>query len=155
MTDADPGEGGVLAGLARYLRRLLVPWKLLSFIAGTAFFVWGARFFDAPTWDVGVSLLMSVLCFLLAPLALDLILDALRRRRALWPLRLLAGLVLVYAVASGSYEIYNTLRMGYHPPTYWENLFFSVPTTIGAGLLWRLDGSLGELLGRVRRAFRA
>ena len=45
--------------LGRYLRGLLRPWKLVTFALGTAFFVWGAYFWDGPTWDVGVAILMS------------------------------------------------------------------------------------------------
>ncbi|MFH1434259.1 MAG: hypothetical protein ABIJ56_00960 [Pseudomonadota bacterium] len=119
---------------------------------GTAFFVWGAYFWDAPTWDVGVSVIMSVLCYLLAPLAVATALHAARKRPKLWPLRLLASAALVYFIASGSYEIYNTLRMGFHPVTYWENLQFSIPVTIAAGLLWQYDGSLADLLRLVRGA---
>ncbi len=138
--------------MTAYLRRLLRPWKLLTFVAATAFFVWGARFFDAPTWDVGVALLMSVLCFLLAPWAMDLAIGVVRRRPPRWPLHLLLSALLVYVVASGDYQLYNTLRLGRHPPTFWENLFFSVPVTILAGLLWRLDGTLLEVLRSLRPA---
>lgn len=142
-----------MARVGRYLRRLLYPWKLVTLAAGTAFFVWGAYFFDAPTWDVGVSLLMSGLCFLLAPLALDLVLGALRGRSRPLPrlLRLLAGAALVYLVGSGSYELYHLLVNGRHPVTYWENLLFSLPVAVCAGLLWRLDGTLSQLAGWLRR----
>lgn len=114
--------------------------------------MWGAYFWDAPTWDVGVSILMSVLCYLLAPLAVAMALHAARERPRRWPLRLLFSAALVYFIASGSYEIYNTLRMGFHPVTYWENLCFSIPVTIAAGLLWQFDGSLADLLRLVRGA---
>jgi hypothetical protein len=117
---------------------------------GTGFFVWGACFWAVPTWDVGVSILMSVLCYLLAPWAVGLVWRSLRGRRPGWPRELGLGLVLVYFVASGSYEIYNTIRMGQHPVTYWQNLAFSVPVTIAAGLLWRYDGPLSDLLRRWR-----
>ncbi len=123
------------------------PWKLVTFALGTAFFVWGARFWAVPTWDVGVSLIMSVLCYLLAPWAVSAGWRALRDRRPGWARDLTLALAVIYVVASGSYELYNTIRMGQHPVTYWLNLAFSVPVTIAAGLLWSYDGSLLELLG--------
>jgi hypothetical protein len=139
------------AAVVRYLRGLARPWKVVTFALGTGFFVWGAYFWAVPTWDVGVSILMSVLCFLLAPWAVDLGWRALRERRPGWSRDLGLAMAAVYLVASGSYEIYNTIRMGQHPVTYWQNLAFSIPVTIAAGLLWRLDGSITELLRRLRR----
>lgn len=129
-------------------RSLLRPWKLVTFALGTAFFVWGAYFWAVPTWDVGVSVLMSVLCFPIAPFAVDLALRGWRARRFG---EVLIAAILVYAVASGSYEVYNTIRMGQHPITYWWNLAFSVPVTIAAGLIWRYDGSVADFFAEVAR----
>jgi hypothetical protein len=141
--------------LTRYLRRLLRPWKICTFLLGTAFFIWGAYAFDAPTWDVPVSILMSIVTFLLAPWSVDqLVLGVLGH--GLQRLRLIAGLAGIYACGSGSYEIYHVIWSGWHPPTYWENFFFSIPTAAVAGLLWRLDMSVLEIWGKVRAAvFRA
>ncbi|MBI2895330.1 MAG: hypothetical protein HYY06_17375 [Deltaproteobacteria bacterium] len=140
--------------MAKYLRNLLRPWKVVTFLLGTAFFVWGALYWDLATWDVGVSFLMSILCFLFAPWAVEFGLDSVRRRPRRWGLRLLAAAAVVYMIGSGSYEIYNTLRMGHHPITYWENLFFSVPVTVMAGLVWRWDGSIADFVRELRRALR-
>jgi hypothetical protein len=138
--------GPARAALAHYLLGLAQPWKLLTFALGTGFFVWGAYFWAVPTWDVGVSILMSVLCYLVAPWAVSLGWRALRDRGPGWLRDLGLALAALYLVASGSYEIYNTVRMGQHPVTYWQNLAFSVPVTIAAGLLWRYDGSFANLL---------
>lgn len=136
---------------ATYLRRLLRPWKVATFALGTGFFVWGAYFWAVPTWDVGVSLIMSVLCFVLAPWAVSLGLGVMYGRSPAKARDLFVAAVVIYFVASGSYEIYNTLRMGQHPITYWLNLAFSVPVTIAAGLIWRYDGTLRGLLAEIRR----
>lgn len=130
------------------------PWKISSFLLATAFFVWGADHWDAPTWDVGVSVLMSAVCFAFAPWSVSRLVSAVvdPAPRRLW--RTISAAAVTYFIASGSYEIYNTLRFGFHPPTYWENLFFSVPVTIVAGLIWNVEGSLAAitsvLLDRVR-----
>ena len=153
VTKPFPSEDGVTVAeepQRGYLRRLLRPWKLVSFALGTAFFIWGADAFDAPTWDVPVSVLMSVATFLLAPWSIDQALIGLRHRGGRQRLRLLVGAAGIYCCGSGSYEIYHLIHSGWHPPTYWENLFFSVPTAIVAGMLWRLDLSLRELWAATR-----
>lgn len=127
-------------GIRRYFQHLRRPWVWVSGLLGTAFFVWGASYFDAPTWDVGVSYLMSALCIAFAPCGFLLLREGARK-----PSMGIAGAALVYLIASGSYEIYNTIRMGQHPITYWYNLGFSVPVTLIAGMVWSYDGSLADL----------
>ena len=134
-----------------YLKRLSRPWKLLSFHGVMLTFAWAATHFDLPTWDRGVILLMSGLCFTLDPLAMDLCISSVQQG-ALRPMRLLAGVALIYLVGSGSYQLYNVILLGRHPETFWENFAFSIPVTITAGLLWRYDGSLMDLARDVRRA---
>jgi uncharacterized membrane protein len=133
-----------------YLRNLFRPWKLVTFVMGAAFFVGGAYYWAVPTWDVGVSILMSVLCFLFAPWAVDVGLRACLSRKSGWIRDLIMAAGVVYMVASGSYEAYNTIRMGCHPVTYWLNLAFSIPVTIAAGLVWRYDGSVLDFVREVR-----
>lgn len=133
-----------------YVKRLGRLWKLLSFHGAMFILAWAADHFDLPTWDRGVVLLMSGLCFMLAPLAVDLGLSSFQRG-VFRPLRLLLALALIYLVGSGSYQLYNLIRLGHHPPTFWENFFFSIPLTIVAGLIWRFDGTLLQLLGEIRR----
>ncbi|MCA9583003.1 MAG: hypothetical protein KC416_14485 [Myxococcales bacterium] len=132
--------------LRRYPSLLLYPWKLTSFALGTGFFVWGAYFWDVPTWDVGVSILMSVACFLVAPWAVSGFRQALLRREGKWVWWSCLYLLAIYVVASGTYEVYNTIRMGAHPVTYWWNLAFSMPVTVVAGLVWSYDGTMRDLL---------
>jgi hypothetical protein len=65
-----------LKRIRRYFANLFRPWKVVTFAGGTGFFVWGAYYWRLMTWDVGVSLLMSVLCYALAPLGVTLGLQA-------------------------------------------------------------------------------
>src|SRR6266542_4186283 len=141
-------------GIRNYLRKLFRPWKFITFLFGAMFFIIGARYWAVPTWDVGVSILMSILCFLIAPWAVDIGTMAVLARGRGWVRKLSAATLLIYLVASGSYEVYNAVRMGQHPVTYWQNLAFSVPVTIAAGLVWRYDGSLLDLLRDIRSKVR-
>lgn len=136
--------------MCAYIKRLGRPWKLLSFHGGMFTLAWGATHFNLPTWDWGVVLLMSGLCFLLGPLAMDLCITSVGRG-PFRPWRMLAGLALIYLVGSGSYQLYYLIRFGGHPATFWENFAFSIPVTIIAGLIWRFDGSLLDLMRAVRR----
>lgn len=135
---------------AAYFRNLFRPWKVITFTLGGTFFVWGALYWAVPTWDVGVSILMSVLCFLFAPWAIDTGRKAVLHREPGWIRKLLVAACVVYLVASGSYEAYNTIRMGTPPVTCWLNLAFSVPVTIIAGLIWAYSGSVSDFLRELR-----
>lgn len=116
-----------------------------------AAFVIGALWFAVPTWDVGVSLWMSILCFALAPLAVSLAVVGYRQHTGLRRVAyIMASTALIYFVGSGSYELYHLVIFDQHPPTYWPNLFFSVPVTIIAGILWRYEGTLGALFEELR-----
>lgn len=153
IQDTRNGEAVIniklIKAIKEYFIGLFRPWKFISFIVGTTFFVWGAFYWRLPTWDVGVSIFMSVLCYLLAPLSMKLAIEAIKKHNRFWLFKLVISLMLVYFVGSGSYEIYNTIRMGQHPVTYWENLFFSIPVTIIAGLIWQFDGSFKDLIKTV------
>ncbi len=124
------------SAIASYAQSLIAWWKQLVYAVGALAFVAGAYWIAVPTWDVGVSILMSVWCYLGAPFSVDCLARAWRERKPGWAL---LGLVIAYGVGSLSYEVYNSIRMGHHPITYWENLFFSVPVTIIAGTVWRAD----------------
>jgi integrase len=99
------------------------PWKVVTFLPGMAFFIWGAYAFDAPTWDVPVSVIMSVVTFLLAPWSEDQLVRG-ARLGGLQRLRLALGLGGIYLCGSGSYEFYHLVCSGWHPATYWESFFF-------------------------------
>ena len=134
-----------------YARLLFVPWKVVTFLIAMVALIIGAEWFAVPTWDVGVSVWMSLLCFALAPLAVSLAVVGVQRHSG--PRRLaylMASAALIYSVGSGSYELYHLVIFEQHPPTYWPNLFFSVPVTIIAGILWRYDGTLRQLFKEIR-----
>jgi hypothetical protein len=49
--------------------------------------------------------------------------------------------------ASASYELYNWWHLGYWPPsTYWVNLWYSYSAFVAAGMIWKFEGTLKELL---------
>ncbi|MFU8807391.1 MAG: hypothetical protein ACNA8W_26515, partial [Bradymonadaceae bacterium] len=135
----------------KYFKMLLRPWKVVTFLIGTAYFVIGAGWYALPTWDVGVSIWMSVLCYGLAPLGVSMAVTGYRDFRGLHRVAYILGsAMIIYFVGSGSYELYHRVFFDGHPPTYWQNLFYSVPVTIIAGILWRYDGTLREMWTEIR-----
>ena len=141
--------------LRRYVKELFRPWKLTTFFMALGYYIWGAYYYQVPTWDVPVSLIMGGLTYLFAPWTVKSAQYLIKVRPRHWVRGLFVCAAITYGCASGSYELYNWWHLGYHPPpTYWANLFYSIPVFIGAGLVWKFDGSLRELLETVRRDIR-
>lgn len=69
--------------LAEYTR----PWKLITLAIGIALLILGADYYEAPDWDIPVSLIMATLAYLTAPWGLRIILE---RRWRLLPAMLFA-----------------------------------------------------------------
>ena len=71
---ADPGamRGGMARKRAEWLpngsdfRELARPWKALSFAIGMAWLLYGALTYGIADWDVGISIAMGGLTYLLA-----------------------------------------------------------------------------------------
>lgn len=127
--------------MAEYLR----PWKLFSLAVGIALLIAGAFYFDAPDWDVPVSLIMALLAYLTAPWSMRVILE---RQWKNWPAMLLA----TWFTVDGSYWLYwrfmdpvalDLMREANFPASlslYWI-----------CGVIWLHRGSLSQLLDEVRR----
>ena len=75
------------------------PWKLVTFALGTALLIAGSFYYQAPDWDVPISLIMAVLAYLTAPWSLRVILE---RRWRHWPAMLFA----TWFAVDGCYWLY-------------------------------------------------
>jgi len=123
------------------------PWKLITFFIALGYYIWGAIHYQCPTWDVPISIIMSLLTYVFAPWTVSNIYRLIATRPSGWLLRILGCMLLMYACASGSYELYNWWNLGYWPPpTYWVNLYYSMLMFFAAGMLWRFNGTFAELL---------
>ena len=133
----------------KYVKDLLRPWKLVTFSMALGYYIWGAYYYKCPTWDVPVSIIMSVLTYIFAPWTVRSVYYLVRARPRKWVLKLLVCAAVAYACASGSYELYNWKHLGYHPPpTYWVNLYYSSLIFFAAGMFWRFEGAFKELTGK-------
>jgi hypothetical protein len=132
--------------LAEYRR----PWKLASLAAGIALLIAGSFYFEAPDWDIPISLIMAVLAYLTAPWSLRVILE---RRWRWWPLMLF----FTWFTVDGCYAIYWHFKNPIVLPLMRDANFLASLSLYGlCGILWLYRGSLGELrsdaLARIGRA---
>ena len=138
-----------------YTKELLRPWKLIIFSIALGYYIWGVYHYKCQTWDVPVSIIMSVLTYLFAPWTIKSLYYIIPKRPKYWFWKLLICMVVIYACASGSYELYNWWHLGYWPPpTYWVNLWYSSCAFIAAGMIWKFEGTFRKLRSSLSTDFK-
>jgi hypothetical protein len=132
------------SALSEYLR----PWKLFSLACGVGLLIAGAYHFDAPDWDVPISLIMAALAYLTAPWSMRVMLE---RRWKLWPLMILA----TWFTVDGSYAIYwhftNPVALEMMRDANWPA---SLSLYWACGVIWLYRGSLAELIQEAAKVIR-
>lgn len=125
--------------MAEYLR----PWKLITLAAGVALLIAGSYFYDAPDWDIPISLIMAGLAYLTAPVSMRIILE---RKWKQFPLMLFY----TWFTVDGSYAIYwyfvdpvalDLMRSANFPA--------SLSLYATCGLVWLYRGSLKEAVTQI------
>lgn len=118
-------------------RRLLrEPWRLLTFVLGTAVVAGAAPYSGDPTWDVPDSLLTAALVYVLAPWCVGVM----RRERSL---RGLAPAIVLFFVPCWAYDLYILFDRGFYPDSWDSNLALSGIVTLCGGLFWNLSWAPG------------
>lgn len=84
---AATGASGLRSQSATHMAEYLRPWKLFSLACGTGLLIAGAYHYEAPDWDVPISLLMASLAYLTAPWSMRVMLE---RQWKKWPAMLFA-----------------------------------------------------------------
>lgn len=135
------------------LRELARPWKLVTFAIGMSWLLYGALNYGISDWDVGISILMGGLTYVLAPWSIKTIFAGLRKPSGRGLAKILISLVTAWFVIDGVYIIYHAaagnemLRL--------ENFYASTPLFFLAGSIWLYDGSMRDLLRDLRSCFKA
>lgn len=125
--------------LAEYAR----PWKLLTLSLGIAFLILGSWYFEAPDWDIPISLIMAILAYFTAPWSLRVILE---RRWRLWP----AMLIATWFTVDGSYWLYWQFKNPVALEMMREANFFASLSLYGmCGVVWFYRGSLRQLSSEI------
>lgn len=127
------------------LREYLRPWKLATLAIGLALLFVGAFYYQAPDWDVPISVIMAVLAYLTAPWSMRVLLQ---RRWKLWP----AMLFWTWFTVDGSYWLYWHFKNPAALEAMREANFFASLALYGmCGVLWLYQGSLRDLAAAIRR----
>lgn len=120
-----------------YLKFLLRPWKIVTFIVATLGIILIAPYTGAPTWDYIDAALMSILTFVTAPWSIGTLYRGIKFK-VVNKSEILAVCLWMFS-ASWSYDLYLLLRDGYYPYTWFSNIFASSILYVCAGLFWNLD----------------
>lgn len=136
-----------------YLRELRRPWKLITFMLGMGWLFYGAIFYGIGDWDIGISIIMGTLTYLLAPWSVFMIVNALRYRPHWWWLHILSALIPALLVVDTSYVIYHSLAGN---AMYRDaNFRASISLYFLAGVAWLYRGSQSDFLKEIRTALQA
>lgn len=126
------------------INEYLRPWKLITFSLGMMFLFYGALFFNYPDWDIGVSIIMGSLTYLLSPLSISFFIKSIKYKEKNWFLVVLLCIVTELFVVDWSYMAWHTLMKN---ETIREgNFITSSFMYIAMGFFWLYKGSLKELL---------
>lgn len=131
-------------GLAEYRR----PWKLFTLALGIALLILGSFYYEAPDWDIPISLIMAILAYLTAPWSLRVIVE---RRWRLWPAMLFA----TWFTVDGSYWLYWHFKNPSVLELMREANFLASLSLYGmCGVVWLYCGSLRQLSSEIGALFR-
>lgn len=118
---------------------LLRPWKLSTLAIGIILLVFGSFYYQAPDWDIPISLIMAGLSYLTASQSMHVILE---RRWRLWPLMLFS----TWFTVDGCYWIYWHFK---NPMALELMRTANAPASLSlywmCGLVWYYRGTLHEL----------
>ena len=132
-----------------YARELIRPWKLITFCIAMSWLLYGAIFYEIGDWDIGITLIMGGLTYLMAPWSVYVILYAIRYRPKLWYLQIIAALIAWLFVVDWIYMAYHTLVGN---QTYRDaNFYTSTPIYFMAGIVWLYRGSVKELIENLKK----
>lgn len=120
------------------------PWKLFSLSCGIALLIVGSFYYQAPDWDIPISLIMATLTYLTASWSMRVILE---RQWKHFPLMLFYTWVSV----DGCYWLYWHFKDPVALELMRDANFFASLSLYGmCGLIWLHNGSLRELLLEAR-----
>lgn len=141
-------ERAVSNGFHALLREWRRPWKLFSLACGIALLIAGAYHYDAPDWDIPISLIMATLAYLTAAWSLRALLE---RRWRLLPL----ALFWTWFTVDGCYWLYWRAQDPFALEAMRSANFPASLSLYGmCGLVWLYRGTLTEALADARRVLR-
>lgn len=120
------------------------PWKLFTLAIGIALLILGSFYYQAPDWDIAISLIMATLAYLSAPWSMRVILE---RRWRYWPAMLFA----TWFTVDGCYWLYWHFKDPLALELMREANFLASLSLYGiCGVIWLYSGSLRELATEIK-----
>ncbi len=142
-TDSNISEDSIQSQMTLALAEYTRPWKLFTLALGIALLILGSVYYEAPDWDIPISLIMASLAYLTAPWSLRVIVE---RRWRLWPVVLFA----TWFTVDGSYWLYWHFKNPVALEMMREANFFASLSLYGmCGVVWLYCGSLHELFSEI------
>ena len=131
--------------MTSWLHEYLRPWKLATLAFGIALLIAGSFYYQAPDWDIPISLIMALLAYLTAPWSLHVLVE---RQWRMWPAMLFA----TWFTVDGCYWIYWHFKNPVALEMMREaNFPASLSLYAMCGLVWYYRGSLREALAQMRK----
>lgn len=125
---------------------LIRPWKLATLAIGIGLLVVGAFYYQAPDWDIAISLIMACFSYLTAAWSMRVMVE---RRWTQWPLMFFY----TWWTMDGCYALYWHFK----DPVALEMMReANAPASLSlywmCGLVWYYRGALGEMRNDVIKA---
>ena len=74
-TDSNISEDSIQSHMTLALAEYTRPWKLFTLALGIALLILGSFYYEAPDWDIPISLIMASLAYLTAPWSLRVVVE--------------------------------------------------------------------------------
>jgi hypothetical protein len=113
-------------------------WNLATLAVGIALLIGGSFYYQAPDWDIPISLIMAIFAYFTAPWSMRVLVE---RKWRLWPLMLF----FTWFTVDGCYAIYWYFRNPVALEQMRDANFPASLTLYGmCGLVWFYRGSLKQ-----------
>jgi len=128
-------------------REIFRPWKLFTFSIGLALLVVGSFYYQAPDWDIPVSIIMASFTYLTAGWSMRVIVE---RRWRHWPVMLF----LTWWCVDGCYALYWSIV---DPEALAFMRSANAPASLCLyliwGLVWYWNGSVRDAINALKKIF--
>ena len=133
------GENAIPTQMKQCLTECARPWKLATLALGIALLILGSFYYEAPDWDIPISLIMAILAYLTAPWSLRVLVE---RKWRYWPAMLFA----TWFTVDGCYWIYWHFKNPAALELMRDVNFLASLSLYGfCGIVWLYRGSLHQL----------
>ena len=130
------------------LREYKRPWKLFSLTCGILLLIIGAFYYEAPDWDIPISLIMAAFAYLTSSWSLRVLT---KRRWRYFPVMLF----FTWFTVDGCYSIYWSIKDPQALALMRDvNFLASLSLYLMCGLVWLYRGSLKGMIHDIKLQLR-